>query len=327
MIYIVIPKKNDALKRALGDNIEKNLLKLLPSISPKDKLNAGDLVYLDISGMESSVLKKTIGVLKKNTVHWGIIDTKGDAGDPAAFFFDGACDYIGAKVIKKGLNKKRFEAALSWANSRSTAKIANTKSETKAKNILPNIKFEGWKSIRAGTTKPFFILFVSLTGKSNLRSMLGEAAFNIVKSRLRDVLLRELASADALHWMETEDNSLFLIPPRAENGRAVIESILKMILNSRVISLEDLGLSITVDFTFALHYGETIYQSPGKTGAVISETVNYIFHLGTKKAETGRLAITGDVPQEIIPEGLAGLFIDAGAFEGVPIRHSKRFIY
>jgi hypothetical protein len=108
---------------------------------------------------------------------------------------------------------------------------------------------------------------------------------------------------------------------------AVVEAVLKMILNSRLISIEDIGLSIEVDFTFALHYGETIYQAPGKTGRVISETINYIFHLGTKKAEPGRLTISSDVPDEVIAPGLKDIFCTAGTFENIPIRHSKHFIY
>jgi len=242
-------------------------------------------------------------------------------------FFEGASDYIGPLTAKKGLTKKRFEAAYTWFSSGPKIITADIDDKPKRKTQLSNSKFEGWKSIRAGLTNPFFFLFVSLAGKSNLRTLLGEAAFDTVKNRLRDVLQRELSGADALHWMETEGNSLFLIPAKKENGLAVIVSVMKMLINNRVISIEDLGLSINVDFTFALHYGQTIFQAPGKTGAVISETVNYIFHLGTKKAETGRLTISENIPEEVIPEGLNDLFVDAGIFESIPVRHSKRFIY
>ena len=126
--------------------------------------------------------------------------------------------------------------------------------------------------------------------------------------------------------METEENSLFLIPPRAPNARAAVEASLKMILNSRLISLEKLGLSFTLDFTFAMHYGKTAFRAPGKTGTVVSEPVNYIFHLGTKRAEAGRLTLSDEVPEGALPEGLADLFSPAGVFEEIPLRHSRRFI-
>jgi len=100
-----------------------------------------------------------------------------------------------------------------------------------------------------------------------------------------------------------------------------------MILHSRLISLEKLGLSFPLDFTIALHYRKTAFRAPGKTGTIVSEPVNYIFHLGAKKAETGRLTVSSEVPEDAIPEGLADLFSPAGVFEGISIRHSRRFVY
>jgi hypothetical protein len=91
--------------------------------------------------------------------------------------------------------------------------------------------------------------------------------------------------------------------------------------------MEKLGLTNPVEFTFALHYGQTTFQAPGKTGAVISESVNYIFHLGIKRANPGRLTISKDMPEEVLPDGLRDFFMDVEEFEGISIRHSRRFIY
>ena len=332
MIYFVSSKNIAALKRTLGQEKKPTWFELLPQI-PAEESGAGNQIYLDITGLTPAEQKKAIGLLKKSGSFWGIIDPKGAAEDPASFFFDGAGDYIGPALVKKGLNKKRFATAFSWteekASAGSVSKGANgTEVAGNKKNIkLPGGKFEGWKSIRAGSTGSFFFLFVSISGKTNLRSQIGEASFNIVKNRLRDVLQHNLWEADALLWMETEGNCLFLVPPRAANGKTVIEAVLKMILNCRLIGMEDLGLSFPVEFTFALHFGQTAFQAPGKTGAVISDSVNYIFHLGTKRAETGRLTISEDVPEEVFPDGLKDFFRNTGVFEGIPIRHSRRFIY
>ena len=170
---------------------------------------------------------------------------------------------------------------------------------------------------------------MSLSGKSNanLRPIIGEAAFNTVKTRLGDVLQQALWETDALLWMETEGSSLFLIPPRAVNIRAAVEAVLKMLLNVRLIGIEKLGLLIPVELTFALHYGQTIFQAPGQTGAVVSESVNYIFHLGTKRAESGRLSISGDLPDVSIPKNMQDMFVPASNFEDRKIWHSKKFGY
>jgi hypothetical protein len=156
--------------------------------------------------------------------------------------------------------------------------------------------------------------------------MLGEAAFDVMKNRLRDVLQQALREAGALLWMETETNCLFLVPPQASSGKAAVEGALKLIANSHFTAIEKLGLAVPVELTCALHYGKTVFHAPGKTGAVISDAVNYIFHLGAKHAEKGRLTISGDVPAEVRGGGLADLFSAAGVYEEIPIEHSRRFI-
>jgi len=344
MIYIFSSNNSASLKRALKQNTKTPWAEVMPQIPKGHKFREDDQAYLDISGLSPAELKKALGTLKKNSAFCGIIDPKGTAGDPTAFFFDGAGDYIGPGLMKNGLSKKRFSAAFSFAAGRNspgaasvrkTGKKAEQSGDTAGKTRaaskkkiqkLPTGKFRGWRSIRPGTTESFFFLFVSLTGKSNLRSIVGETVFNTVKNRLRELLLHNLREADALLWMETEETSLFLIPPRAANCRAAVEAALKMILNTHLISMEKLNLKVPVEFTFVLHYGETIFQAPGKTGTVISDAINYIFHLGTKKAESGRITISDDVSEEVIAEGLLNSFKPAGIFEGIPIRHTRRFI-
>ena len=364
MIYIISSKNAAALKRSLGP-AKNTWVELLPQIPrnlkiprnpeitsnlkiPRNlkipaerKLKAGDQVYLDISGLSPAELKKALGPLLKRGDFCGIIDPKGTAKDPALFFFMGASDYIGPALVKKGLNKRRFTAALAWALEKKSPEETGAAAvktgdavcepdeeapkKKKSQKLLAG-KFEGWQSVRSGTTGYFLFLFVSLSAKSNIRSLAGEAAFNTVKNRLRDILQQRLAEADALLWMDTEGSSIFLVPPVTANGRSVIEAVLKIILNSRLIGMEKLDLPAPVEFTFALHYGKTTFQTRGKTGTVISEPVNYIFHLGLKKAEPGRLTVSDEVPDEVFPAGLKDFFSPAGVFEGIPICHSRRFV-
>jgi len=332
MIYILSAKKPAAFGLS-GKDTWVEIEKPMPPVKAGKKFKPGDQVYLDASAISLPDTKKIARVLAKNNVTWGVIDPKGAAEDPASFFFDGAFDYIGPALVKKGLSKKRVAQALSWAmeaKGPSAAKVSGGEAVQAGKRKsqkLPAGKFEGWKSIRAGTKGNFFFLFVSLGGKTKIRSMLGEASFSAIMNRWRNVLYRELRKADALPWMETEANSLFLIPARSNNCKAAIEEALKMIAGSKLIGTEKLLLTIPVEFTFALHYGETVFQAPGKTGAIVSESVNYIFHLGAKKAEEGRLTISDDVSGEAIPEALLNMFLPAGTFEGIAIRHSRHFVY
>jgi hypothetical protein len=289
-----------------------------------------DLSYLDVSGLGPADLKKALGRLKKVCARsaFGIMDPRGEAPDPAVFFFEGASDYMGPRLVKAGPGKKRFAAALAWrAGREGEAAAPGAAGPEPGSRKLPGGKFEGWKSVRSGAAAPFFFLFVSLSGQGNLRARMEEMSGAAVRNRLREALLQNLQDSQALLWMEAESSSLFLIPPRAVYGKAAVEASLKMIANSRLMGIEKLGLSVPVDLTIALHYGKTVFRAPGATGTVVSDAVNYIFHLGAKHAEPGRLTISAEVGDEAVPEGLRDLFLDAGTFEGLPIRRSRRFSY
>lgn len=329
MIRIISEKNAEPIGSSLDMNRKNPWAVILPELPPDYESKNDDQIYIDISGLSPASLKKAIGEAKKSGGFWGIIDAKGIAADPASFFFEGAGDYIGREALNNGLDKKRFQTALSWFRKITNRQGAHSSSDygvKRKKHKLPAGEFEGWKSIPTGTLGSFFFLFVSLAGESNLRSLIGETAFGNVKMRLRETLEHNLRESGALLWMENESNSLFLIPPKSSNCKTAIEAALKMILNSKLIGIEKLGLLIPVEFIFALHYGQTIFQAPGKTGAIISESVNYIFHLGAKRAEAGRLTISDDVPEDPVLDDFRDLFIPAGIFEGIPIRQSKRFI-
>jgi hypothetical protein len=329
------------VKKPSAPGIEKKaraFFEILPAAAlAKHDPGTDGISYLDITGMDKTSLKKSISLIKKRCAgsSWGIIDPKGEADDPAVFFFNGASDYLNGKTLK-GLTKKRLDLAVSAGSSKTPAAGAAPGKKGKTESVvragrsarLPPIKFEGWQSMKSGMTAHFFFLYVSFSsGKSNLRSRLGEKNYTVVRGRMRSCLLDKLKEADALLWMETESDYLFLIPPKANNGKAALVASLKMILSSPLIGAENLGLSIHANFTFALHFGETPWQAPGRTGTVVSGAVNFIFHLGAKHAGADKLTISSEVPAEAIPPELDDLFVDSGEYEGFGLISSRRFTY
>jgi hypothetical protein len=332
MIIVFTTKKAAAL--GLGKKLLAGASHVPVENHAKYTPQKGDVLYLDISGMEQGALGKSLRVLKKAAAPWGIMDPRGNAADPAEFFFSGASDYIGPKVLKEGLKEKRLAAALTWKIPGGQKKNPDEGGMAGAGEGLPLLrgprlpqsKFPGWSSVKAGTTTSFFFLFVSVEGgKGDLRGALGEAAFTGLRNRLRLFLQRRFEPSGALLWMETESNTLLLIPPRAPLIREAVVSSLKILMAAPAIGFEILGLSFPARFTFALHYGKTVYHGPGKTGTVVSDAVNFIFHLGTKRAEPGRLTVSGETPSEVLPEGLEDTFVRAGEFEGRSLVHSRRF--
>jgi len=174
---------------------------------------------------------------------------------------------------------------------------------------------------------PFYLLYCTLQGKTALDSRLGEKVFAQAYKRFRDHLVENFDESDGLLWMDTGKDCLFLLPPKQKSVETVVESCLRMIISAPLVTLETLGLSIPINFILALHYGSLNYKPPGKTGTVVSDAVNFVFHLGAKKAEPGRITISGEIPEGSIPKSLEDIFVAAGEFEGRKVWHSKKFSY
>jgi len=261
---------------------------------------------------------------------WGVVDPKGTVEDPAAAFFAGASDYVGPAAYRAGIGKARVKAALAFAGSRggvpSAADAQPSQSSLGAcPASAPQGEFDGWKAVRAGAVHPFCFLYVAASAQTNLKTRLGEAGYVAFRDRLRHQVQQGLAEADSLLWIETESSALYLVPPYAKNAAVATESCLRMLLGSPLLGYERLGLPFPIELTFAMHYGSAEFQPPGKTGTIVSDAVNFSYHLGVKRAEPGRLTISGEIAGLAVPRPLTDLFVPAGTFEGRPILHSRRF--
>ncbi|MBU0927802.1 MAG: hypothetical protein KKA67_08635 [Spirochaetes bacterium] len=297
----------------------------------------GDLCYFDVSGLDEAGTRKAYSALRRRCGDsaWGVVDPEGAVADPATAFFAGASDYLGPAACRAGLDKARVKAVLAFAAARTSAGGTGGASVSPAGQRAGAAEpgacaespaaFPGWKSIRPGSSYPFYFLYVAVSAQVNLRTRLGEAGYGTLRDRLRLQMQQALAEADALLWMETDSSALYLVPPCASNVAAASEACLRMLLGAPLVGYERLGLPFPVDFVFAMHSGETEFEAPGKTGTIVSDAVNFSFHLGAKRAEPGRLTVSGEAYALASPRGLSDLFVPAGTYEGRSIMNSRRF--
>ena len=301
-----------------------------------------DIAYIDISGFPAADLKKTLAQIKKvcKDTHWGIIDPKGYVKDIAELFYEGACDYLGPGLLKssKALDVKRFKDALqlhkgndaagSGSGSEANDRLYEGGGLFKSGIKLPAASaFPGWKKMTTGKTMPFYLLYCSLQGKTALDSRLDDKTLNQIHKRFVSLLSEKMQKGDGLLWINTGRDCLFLFPPRAKCVEAAMKACIGMIVSAPLYVLETFGISIPANFIFAIHYGSVTYKPPGKTGTIVSDAVNSIFHLGAKKSEPGRLTISGELPDASVPAVLEDLFVPAGEYEGRKIWQTKKFIY
>ena len=95
-------------------------------------------------------------------------------------------------------------------------------------------------------------------------------------------------------------------------------------LDRALIGYEVFKLEVPLTFRFAFHAGHTQWRKPGATGNVISEDVNFVFHLGMKAAGDGYILASADA-ERAVPECLRELFSEAGDYEGRSLIASRKF--
>jgi len=292
-----------------------------------------DITYLDLTGLGEEARKKALLAIKRRCAGtaWGIIDPEGLLNDPALVFFSGAADYLGSAACRSGIDKARLRSVLAFAKTRRSSaldsdsdSLANTNTGSRCDEI-PQTPFCGWKSILPGTAYPFFFLYVSVSATMNLKTRLGEAGYINFRDRLRNLCQQAFSEAEVLLWMETDASALYLVPPQAAQVGAITEACLRMLLGAPLLGYERLFLPFPITFSFALHAGTTEFALPGKTGTIVSDAVNFIYHLGAKRAGPGRLTVSEEAARLAVTHRFEDLFTPSGSFEGRAILHSRRF--
>jgi hypothetical protein len=335
MSVYIFTKKQEALKPVFAKNAKFLAAAELSGHEPED----GDITYVDISGFPAAKAAKAIPAAKKacKNTPWGIIDPKGQIGDPASLFFEGASDYLGPAFVKnaKGIDAKRLKSALSWRHdlagtAKEEVKIAKGEGSVIPKTgikLPPASAFPGWKNMQPGKNMPFYLVYCCLQGKVPLDTRLGEKVFAQMHHRFMAHIAKHFQEGDGLAWMDSGKDCLFLFPAKGKSGEIAVKNCVKLLVSAPLIMLETLGLTLPAGFVFALHYGSLSYSPPGHTGTVVSDAVNFIFHLGAKKAQPGRLTLSGELPDGTVPKALEDSFVSAGEYEGRKIFHTKKFFY
>ena len=336
MGIFIFTEKQESYKKLFPKSAKFSSLTALSGYKPE----GGDISYIDVSGITKDDIKKFLSRIKNvcKGAPWGIIDPGGKITDSAALFFEGACDYLGPGLLKTAgsFDAKRIKAAMQWRgkninageDAASSVKPQEDSGFYDACVKLPSAGiFPGWKKMEAGKVMPFYLLYCSFEGKVSIDSRLDEKSVTQIHKRFLAYLDNTFSEGEGLLWMNSGKDCLFLIPPKVKCVQAVIRSCINMIVSAPMVVLESLALKFPANFIFALHYGSINYKPPGKTGTVVSEAVNFVFHMGTKKAEQGRLTISGSLPDKTIPQPLHDCFSCAGQFEGQNIWHTKKFSY
>ncbi len=243
---------------------------------------------------------------------WGVMDPAGEAEDPAVFFFAGARDYIGPRLFKEGAGSKRLAAAMAFASASGTCPDDR---EAPA--------FAGWDRLAEGEQVEARFCYAALADQEGLRERIGETRLGKLKDEFASFLESWSKESGGILWIREARGCLLLFPPDDAQANPIL-SAFRLLLDRVLVGYEVFRLQAPLSFRFVFHAGRAPWRKRGATGTVVSDDVNYVFHLGRRREGDGHIVVS-ETAEGSIPACLQDLFSRSGSFEGRQIHVSRRF--
>lgn len=283
------------------------------------KNNDQFFAYIDISSFSAGEKSRALAfITRQRKFDYGIIDPDNRIDDPASLFHKGASDYISGFFIKGSITVNRVKNAVTFY---AMDPIEEEKNLPVNKKETAELSGRNWDLIKAGSSYSFIFMFIEIDIVQEWISNSGKEHIDTVMNYFYKHLKTVIKPLNGRIWMKTNYGALVLFPYAGSATPVVIEAF-KLILNRLIISAEVYPFKTILSYKIALDIGSTQYQISGNTGNIVSDSVNYIFHLGTQYAERGNLYLTNRIYTDI-PPGLLDYFTLIGDFEGKTIHRMK----
>ena len=276
-------------------------------------LPAQSFYYLDITGFDR---KKFISLLKqikrKKIKNWGIIDPESIIIDPARVLSHGAFDYINRELLSKGINHQRLTRLKNRVSDKLRLKESSGKIEPK---IIPTPN--SWEGIQIGKEYTFWLMFIEIDNQEKIKSKLGDHQLELAYNSFYNFLEKTIAGIDGRIWIWNNGGGVIIFPFSGGIFSPIITGM-RLILSRKLISIEHLYFGFTISYRIVFHLGNTIYMPRGKTGTIVSDDINSLFHIGKRFAKNGKLYITERL-LDYIPKGIKEKLVLCGESENLSI--------
>jgi hypothetical protein len=283
------------------------------------------MVYFDIFGMSKTDQKKTLRyLLKQENSLTAVIDDKGEMEDPALFFHEGGIDYLGKKQARDGVSLNRLKSVFAFLGPDHPLLSPPAESAREAAFTAPLVPDGNWKHVKPGNEYMFHFLFAELDLTNDWKKKSGREHLKHIEERFHEYIRKAFEPVNGRVWMWNEFGGLVLFPCGEPPFPVVLEAC-KLMVNRNIASCEQFPFKTPISFRLGLHLGETVYMERGNTGTIVSDSINFTFHLGTRYARPGSLYITKPVYDHTHP-GLKDLFVKDDPFEGREIYRMRRIL-
>ncbi|MFA6506070.1 MAG: hypothetical protein WCT14_08225 [Treponemataceae bacterium] len=316
-----------AYVKAVASLTEDAEIALLPAAGCARTLKTkavGTLVYFDPAVISE---EKILEFGSRTKDPWGVLDRRGVISDPAALFHAGAADYVGPALYKKmpvltaeRMNRVKVLAEIRARGETAACESTNIGAPTD-KPIFP--PFPGWEKLKTETCYPFTFVFAALGQQKELLGHLGEKRLDKLRGDFAQLIDAWAEEQGGKLWIREASSNLVLFPAADEKATPILH-LIKLQLNRALIGYENFRIELPIRFRFAVHQGDAPWRRPGSTGTVVSEHINFIYHLGMKAVDDGTIGVS-DKAFRLIPEEFADFFKDGPSFEDHGVRHSRMF--
>ncbi len=293
----------------------------------------GHFFYLDISQFTDTEINQLLKNAESLGSLWGIVDTKSRIKDVGSLFHRGCCDYIDTNRLDS-VKVKRLKQVTDFHAQRagSTAQahahpIAYGQALVPASQTTPSpqgkcAKYSAefskeWNNVIPGREYVFCFMYIELLPSKEWSKKAGDSHKEQMQNAFHDMIDTHTSAYNGKIWMWNEWGGVVLFPFDGKKCEAAVCAT-RLLLNRVILSIEGGPFHALIDYKIALHVGTSSYKERGKTGTIVSDDVNFIFHLGAKYAEPNRLYITSRVYNSI-QSNLYTLFAPQGEFEEHPI--------
>ncbi len=316
MKKIILISQNSEVKKAFS-NIAKSRSFSFETVTHRagEKCGSPAFRYLDVSGIGPKELEARLTALSETEHPWGVVDPERCIDDVGGLFHRGACDYItlgSGKKLKVGRVQQALDFHTACSKPVSREKGKHTASARKASRPAAEYARD-WSCVKSGKTYTFCIMYVELMPSKDVSGKSGSAYREQMQSAFHNMITQQVDPYDGRVWMWNEWGGLVLFPFDGSKCDTIIMAM-RLILNRVPFSIECGPFNTILDFRLALHVGVTSYQDRGQTGTIISDDINFIFHLGKNKLEPGYLYLT-DSFFPLLKDDLKKLFKEQGHYE------------
>ncbi|MFW6312721.1 MAG: hypothetical protein ACOC2N_02425 [Spirochaetota bacterium] len=273
-------------------------------------------LYLDADGTDSRTLKRRIRSLRDaRPYRYGIIDPGDNVADVAELFQNAAADYVNARLLSAGVSTARLRRVVEFEPIPVLRSVNNHVPEHESHQIIAS--GTDWSGVREGDQYTFVMLYAGIDQAGDLRRTLSGSLLGSLRRRFSSMLENAFADFNARVWMWKEDEGLLLMPFDGRQIDAIVPA-LRLVLNRAPVNVDEFSRYGDLSWRIALHLGNTTYRSGGRTGEIVSESLNFLFHLGSQFVEPGGLAVTAPC-YPLMPGGIRPLLNHRGEFESVHI--------